>query len=1221
MIVSGSTGSGKSEWILRFLRNLDKMVTEQIERIIYCYGELNSNVLNLQRAGKIGAVPVTVHNGVPPEDQIRERAKLGKLLLILDDLVVGMSHHFLDTLFTRGSHNWGVSVILVTQHLFNKELRVARNNSHYLVLMRNPAGELQTRTLATHLFTSRFAHFIEAYRDACAKNFGYLLVDMHPQSPEALRLRTHIYGRVPLRSKHVKKLQSNAQLLRRLARTRCSRSAKNLLTPPNQQGGGLPAIAGLVASIVHTKRYLLVPEEIYTSLSQPLDGTPVGLVRSRIQQTKNEGDEINYQQEFKRLNKLSKEEAERPVDVRLQNLEEILPKQTKIMPQPRPQRKRKSVVIRRPTKTKKEEDDDDDDEVWEDASPRTLRSSKTSVSSERPDANYPMTKNGILEHIRQNAITLGVSEDGKILKPDGNVYKTSNFEDIVVHLLNKDKRSQFKNAPDVNSPVSFTSVEPLLREAKARNKQITRRDVQNFLATQRAYTLHRQAKRRYRRLPTLAPGLHTEWQADLAMFDRLSRQNRGSKYVPWKLLTDQGKEFTAKAVQTYFRSKDVEHFCMFTSPQFHAGMAERANRSIKERLYRYFTEHNTQKWIGVVQQLVKAINHSYNSSIGMRPVDVNFKNAEALRQKLYDNAAKIPRRAPKFKVGDRVRIEKYKHVFQKGYLPRFTNELFMVVEVHSERSPVVYRLRDSKNEIIKGWFYANDLCKTLESKDQMHDIEKIIKRKKQHDVEHVLVKWKGFNARYNSWIPASSFNAEWEVGLAVIVYPHSWPSIGTVEEQFVQIDWKTGNTVRISVPPSNVTNPYELSKNLYKLLGEGSEPLAEKVRTAQIAYTNSTSVASKWARQEYINQRTREKRSVVGQKEQFQKDIDTLMDFYGVDEEDAGREKRATSKIPIKRAGEIAESYQKRLDEYFTSLKGSDLKLLGELEQTKLKEEIARMHKDDRAILDCYQRKWEWRHGYRRTAGCYCQHLCEKEASPELLVQFGGYNVFRGIPYQRGGGVGSVFRSLMRYLLPIGKQIGAAIGRQGLESGNRVLTNVLEGKDIKEALVTESKSGGKKAQFLSRVDFDIGNQELYLLNNLDLLFTIYKAKDSFLLQTLLGNDTNKYRLAVHDVKIYAKMIEVQPSFNMSLYKSLEKQPATYAVRKTEIKSSYISAGRYEFEYNVFSATIPRRMTIAMVGNAAFNGDFKEVNLNSQIGDSNDIDNDRQKYFKDALLFD
>jgi len=77
------------------------------------------------------------------------------------------------------------------------------------------------------------------------------------------------------------------------------------------------------------------------------------------------------------------------------------------------------------------------------------------------------------------------------------------------------------------------------------------------------------------------------------------------------------------------------------------------------------------------------------------------------------------------------------------------------------------------------------------------------------------------------------------------------------------------------------------------------------------------------------------------------------------------------------------------------------------------------------------------------------------------IYQTGGYAIFRGLPYQRGSGLGSVFRRLFRYLLPIGKEIGSAIGRQGLESGSRVLTNVLEGKDLKQSLVDEGKMGLK----------------------------------------------------------------------------------------------------------------------------------------------------------------
>lgn len=78
-----------------------------------------------------------------------------------------------------------------------------------------------------------------------------------------------------------------------------------------------------------------------------------------------------------------------------------------------------------------------------------------------------------------------------------------------------------------------------------------------------------------------------------------------------------------------------------------------------------------------------------------------------------------------------------------------------------------------------------------------------------------------------------------------------------------------------------------------------------------------------------------------------------------------------------------------------------------------------------------------------------------------LIVQYGGYNVFRGSPYQRGTGIGSVLRHLYRFLLPVGKEIAGAIGQEGLAAGNRVLSKVLEGNDLKHSLVSEGKSGLK----------------------------------------------------------------------------------------------------------------------------------------------------------------
>jgi L-rhamnose mutarotase len=234
--------------------------------------------------------------------------------------------------------------------------------------------------------------------------------------------------------------------------------------------------------------------------------------------------------------------------------------------------------------------------------------------------------------------------------------------------------------------------------------------------------------------------------------------------VPWKLITDQGREFTAKTVQKYFSSIDLQHFSIFTSPQFHAGMAERANRSIKERLYRLFTERQTQRWIDVVQDIVKAINNSPNSSIGgMRPVDVTYENAEKLRSSLKEKAEETfgqrRWREQRFHVGDVVRIEKHKHIFQKGYLPNFTSELFIVDRIRLVPSqPPTYKIRDMNGEIIQGWFYANDLCRFQQrkEKDKLYKIEKIIKKQKRNGAEYVYIKWRGYGPTYNSWIPAST---------------------------------------------------------------------------------------------------------------------------------------------------------------------------------------------------------------------------------------------------------------------------------------------------------------------------------------------------------------------------------------------------------------------------------------------------------------------------------
>ena len=100
-------------------------------------------------------------------------------------------------------------------------------------------------------------------------------------------------------------------------------------------------------------------------------------------------------------------------------------------------------------------------------------------------------------------------------------------------------------------------------------------------------------------------------------------------------------------------------------------------------------------------------------------------------------------------VGDKVRISRTKGIFEKGYLPNWSEEVFDLYEVKLT-NPVTYILKDTAGEVLQGGFYENELQKTSQ---ELYRIEKVIRKKKIDGVEHALVKWSGYNDKYNEWIP------------------------------------------------------------------------------------------------------------------------------------------------------------------------------------------------------------------------------------------------------------------------------------------------------------------------------------------------------------------------------------------------------------------------------------------------------------------------------------
>ena len=114
-----------------------------------------------------------------------------------------------------------------------------------------------------------------------------------------------------------------------------------------------------------------------------------------------------------------------------------------------------------------------------------------------------------------------------------------------------------------------------------------------------------------------------------------------------------------------------------------------------------------------------------------------------------DSIKEVDDKDPKFKVGDRVRISKYKNIFAKGYTPNWPEEVFVIKEVKNT-IPRTYVINELNAEEIIGAFYEKELQKTNQ---QRFRTEKVIKKKGSK----LYVKWKGYDNSFNGWIDKNDF--------------------------------------------------------------------------------------------------------------------------------------------------------------------------------------------------------------------------------------------------------------------------------------------------------------------------------------------------------------------------------------------------------------------------------------------------------------------------------
>jgi len=115
--------------------------------------------------------------------------------VILDDLLTDVYSKQVCELFTRNSHHWNISVILITQNLFLQG-RFGRDislNGHYIVALKNVRDKIQFMYLASQMYPEDILGLYNAYQNATQEPYGYLLQDLTQSTNDGLRFRTNIF--------------------------------------------------------------------------------------------------------------------------------------------------------------------------------------------------------------------------------------------------------------------------------------------------------------------------------------------------------------------------------------------------------------------------------------------------------------------------------------------------------------------------------------------------------------------------------------------------------------------------------------------------------------------------------------------------------------------------------------------------------------------------------------------------------------------------------------------------------------------------------------------------------------------------------------------------------------------------------------------------------------------------------------------------------------------
>ena len=252
----------------------------------------------------------------------------------------------------------------------------------------------------------------------------------------------------------------------------------------------------------------------------------------------------------------------------------------------------------------------------------------------------------------------------------------------------------------------------------------------NDWSQQLAEELHKPITRNFRKRRVISYGIDKIWAADLVEIQNYSKWNKGIEYLlavidvfskygwivplkdkktesvssafdlifkkskrkPDKLWTDKGSEFISKHFKEFLKKNHITLY--HTENEEKSSVVERWNKTMKNRMWRMFSANKNTVYWDKLKDLVDDYNNTKNSSTKMTPTEASKKeNKKKVFANLYGDLIYLKPKKPKFSIGDKVRISKYKRRgFVKGYTPNWTEEVFVVDKVMLTK-PVTYKTR------------------------------------------------------------------------------------------------------------------------------------------------------------------------------------------------------------------------------------------------------------------------------------------------------------------------------------------------------------------------------------------------------------------------------------------------------------------------------------------------------------------------------------------------